>query len=58
MSYEEIREHMSEKLRNRKRRMLTETEANAVVDQWVDSRSKEELNQQVVKSKIKKLEKM
>ena len=49
---------MSEKLRNRKRRMLTETEANAVVDQWVDSRSKEELNQQVVKSKIKKLEKM
>ena len=37
MSYEEIREHMSEKLRNEKRRMLTETETKTVVDQWAGS---------------------
>ena len=49
MSYEEIREHMSRKLKNGKRRILTETEVKTVVDQWVDSRSEEELNQQVVK---------
>ena len=48
---------MSEKLRNGQRRMLTKTEAKTVVDQWVGSRSEEELNQQVVKSEIKKLEK-
>ena len=53
MSYEEIREHMSEKLRNGNRRMLTETEAKVVFDQWVNSRSEEELDQQVVKSRIK-----
>ena len=52
MSYEEIKEHMSEKLRNEKRRMLTETETKAVVYQWVDSRSKEELDQQVVQNEI------
>ena len=57
MSYEEIREHMSKKLKNGKRRILTETEVKAVVDQWVDSRSEEELNQQVVKNEINKLEK-
>ena len=37
--------------------MLTKTEAKAVVDQWVDSRSEKELNRQAVKSKTKKLEK-
>ena len=48
---------MSRKLKNGKRRMLTETEVKAVVDQWVDSRSEEELDQQVVRNEIKKLEK-
>ena len=57
MSYEEIREHMSRKLKNGKRRILTETEVKAVVDQWVDSRSEEELDQQVVRNEINKLEK-
>ena len=57
MSYEEIREHMSENLRNGKRRMLTEKEIKAVVDQWVDSRSEEELDQQIVQNEIRKLEK-
>ena len=57
MSHEEIREHMTKKLRNGKRRMLIDTEVKAVVDQWVDSRSEEELNQQVVRNEIKKLEK-
>ena len=55
MSYEEIREHMTKKLRNGRRRMLIDTEVKAVVDQWVDSRSEEELNQQVVRNEIKKL---
>ena len=45
MSYEEIREHMSKTLKNGKRRILTETETEAVVDQWVDIRSEEELDQ-------------
>ena len=40
-----------------KRRMLTEVEVKAVVDQWVDNRSEEELDQQVVKKEIQKLEK-
>ena len=57
MSYEEIREHMSRKLANGKRKTLTETEVKAVTDQWVDSRSEEELDQQVVKNEIEKLEK-
>ena len=47
---------MSEKLRNGKRRILTETETKAVVDQWVDIRSEEELDQQIVKNEIKKME--
>ena len=37
--------------------MSTETEVKAVVDQWVDNRSKDELDQQVVKKEIQKLEK-
>ena len=53
MSYEEIREHMSKKLDNGKRRTLTEVEVRAVVDQWMDNRSEEELNQEVVKKEIK-----
>ena len=57
MSYEEIRDHMSRKLENEKRRMLTEMEVKAVVDQWVDNRSEEELDQQIVKKEIQKLEK-
>ena len=57
MSYEEIREHMSKKLNNGKRRTLTEVEVRAVVDQWMDNRSEEELNQEVVKKEIQKLEK-
>ena len=57
MSYEEIREHMSRKLKNGKRGMLTETEVKAVINQRVDSRSEEELDQQVVRNEIKKLEK-
>ena len=44
---------MTKKLRNGKRRMLIDTEVKAVVDQWVDSRSEEELNQQVVRNEIK-----
>ena len=40
-----------------KRRMLTEMEINAVVDQWVDNRSEEELDQQVARNEIQKLEK-
>ena len=32
MSYEEIREHVSKKLKHGKRRILTETETKAVVD--------------------------
>ena len=56
MSYEEIREHMSKKLNNGKRRTLTEVEVRAVVDQWMDNRSEEELNQEVVKKEIQKLE--
>ena len=32
---------------------LTETETKAVVDQWVDIRSEEELDQQIVKNEIK-----
>ena len=58
MSYEEIRERMSVKLKNGKRRMLTEMETKAVVDQWVDSRSEEELNQQIVKNEIKNVLKL
>ena len=58
MLYEEIRELMSENLRNgKKRRMLTGTEIKAVVDQWVDSRSEEKLDQQVVQNEIGKREK-
>ena len=57
MSYEEIREHMSRKLKNGKRRTLTEVEVKAVVDQWTDNRSEEELDQEVVKKEIQKLEK-
>ena len=57
MSYDEIREHMSRKLKNGKRRTLTEVEVKAVVDQWMDNRSEEELDQQVVKHEIQKLEK-
>ena len=45
---------MSKKLKNGKRRILTEMETKAVVDQWVDSRSEEELNQQIIKNEIKK----
>ena len=48
---------MSKKLRNGKRIILAETETKYVVDQWVDSRSEEELNQQIVKNEIKTLEK-
>ena len=40
-------------LKNGKRGMLTETKTKAVVDQWVDSRSEEELDQQIVKNEIK-----
>ena len=54
MSYKEIREHISIKLKNGKRTILTETETEAVVDQWVDSRSEEELDQQIVKKVMKK----
>ena len=57
MSYDEIREHMSKKLNNGKRRTLTEGEVKAVVDQWKDNRSEEELNQEVVRKEIQKLEK-
>ena len=32
ISYEDIREHMSKKLKNGKRRILTETETKAVMD--------------------------
>ena len=53
MSHEEIREHMTKKLRNGKRRMLIDTEVKAVVDKWADSRSEEEINQQVVRNEIK-----
>ena len=52
MSYDEIREHMSKKLNNGKRRTLTEVEVKAVVDQWKDNRSEEELNQEVVRKEI------
>ena len=57
MSYEEIREHMSRKLKNGKKRMLTETEVKAAVDQWVDNISEEEIDQQVTRNEIQKLEK-
>ena len=40
-----------------KRRTLAEVEVKAVVDQWIDNRSEEELDQQVVKKEIQKLEK-
>ena len=56
MSYEDIREHMERKLAHGKRGTLTESEVKAVVDQWVDDRSKEELNEEVVKKELKKLE--
>ena len=56
MPYEEMREHMSRKLENGKRRTLTEVEVKAVVDQWIDNRSEEELDQQVVKKEIQNLE--
>ena len=36
---------------------MTEVEVKAVVDQWIDNRSEEELDQQVVKKEIEKLEK-
>ena len=39
------------------KRTLTETEVKAVVDQWTGNRSVEELNEQVVKKEIEKLEK-
>ena len=48
---------MSKKLDNGKRRTLTDVEVRAVVDQWMDNRSEEELNQEVVKKEIQKLEK-
>ena len=35
--------------------MLTKTEVKVVVDQWVDNKSEEELDQQVVKNEIQKL---
>ena len=57
MSYEEIREHMSKKLDNGKRRTLTDVEVKAVVDQWMDNRSEEELDQEMVKKEIQKWEK-
>ena len=37
--------------------MLTKTEVKVVVDQWIDNRSEEELDQQVVRNEIQKLEK-
>ena len=56
MSHEDIREHMARKLANGEKKTLTDREVKAVVDQWVDSRSEEELNKEVVKREIVKLE--
>ena len=51
MSYEDIRKLMARKLANGKKKTLTDREVKAVVDQWVDSRSEEELNEAVVKKR-------
>ena len=56
MSYEDIRGYMNQKLNQGKRKTLTENEVKAVVDQWTDERSEEELNQEVVQKEIRKLE--
>ena len=56
MSYEDIRGYMNKKLSQGKRKTLTEYEVTAVVDQWTDDRSEEELNQEVVQNEIRKLE--
>ena len=56
MSYEDIRGHMERKLGNGKRKTLTEHEVKAVVDQWTDNRSEEELSEEVVRKKTRKLE--
>ena len=56
MTYEDIREHMKRKLSHGRRKTLTEHEVKAVVDQWTDNRSEEELNEEVVRKEIRKLE--
>ena len=35
---------------------MTENEIKAVVDQWTDNRSEEELNEEVVRKEMRKLE--
>ena len=40
---------MACKLANGEKKTLTEMEVKAMVDQWVDSRSEDELNEAVVK---------
>ena len=44
MSYDDIRGYMDQKLSHGKRKTLTENEVKAVVDQWTDDRSEEELS--------------
>ena len=47
---------MERKLAHGKRGTLTGSEVKSYVNQWVDDRSEEELNEEVVKKELKKLE--
>ena len=57
MSYEDILEHMERKIAyGKEKKTLTAGEVKVVVDQWVDNRPEEDLNEEVAKKEIKKLE--
>ena len=47
---------MKHKLDHEKRGLIIESEVKVVVDQWIDSRSEEELNREVAKKELKELE--
>ena len=47
---------MKHKSAHEKRGLIIESEVKVVIDQWIDSRSEEELNREVAKKELKELE--